>query len=199
MWTSTEYWSVSRFDQSSICAALVRERCAHPKQVTSCAAKIPEAALCQNNNTSPTIVEGISINCTDVCCLDFVLRYLAISNLLFEPRDICSVSKCPILQRIASFGICSMCLPRMMSLLPVVVTNSFLLYSVFHCDNFKAFHGSLQCIDRINRYNDTASMALRPAAQPLPTSPYPQTTATLPASIISVARLTPSASDSRQP
>src|SRR5436305_14310441 len=36
-------------------------------------------------------------------------------------------------------------------------------------------------------------------AEPLPTSPYPQTTATLPATITSVARLMPSASDSRQP
>src|SRR5436190_15326295 len=35
--------------------------------------------------------------------------------------------------------------------------------------------------------------------QPLPTSPYPQTTATLPAIITSVARLMPSTSDSRQP
>src|ERR1700691_1451961 len=34
---------------------------------------------------------------------------------------------------------------------------------------------------------------------PLPTSPYPQITATLPATITSVARLMPSASDSRQP
>ena len=37
------------------------------------------------------------------------------------------------------------------------------------------------------------------AAEPLPTSPYPQTTATLPATITSVARLMPSTSDSRQP
>src|SRR5438309_4228381 len=36
-------------------------------------------------------------------------------------------------------------------------------------------------------------------AEPLPTSPYPQITATLPATITSVARLMPSASDSRQP
>src|SRR5580658_6243640 len=35
--------------------------------------------------------------------------------------------------------------------------------------------------------------------EPLPTSPYPQITATLPATITSVARLMPSASDSRQP
>src|ERR1017187_5762928 len=35
--------------------------------------------------------------------------------------------------------------------------------------------------------------------EPLPTSPYPQITATLPATITSVARLIPSASDSRQP
>src|SRR5271163_2784440 len=37
------------------------------------------------------------------------------------------------------------------------------------------------------------------AAEPLPTSPYPQITATLPATITSVARLIPSTSDSRQP
>src|SRR6516165_200622 len=36
-------------------------------------------------------------------------------------------------------------------------------------------------------------------AEPLPTSPYPQITQTLPATITSVARLMPSASDSRQP
>src|SRR5699024_9912699 len=36
-------------------------------------------------------------------------------------------------------------------------------------------------------------------AQPLPTSPYPHTTAILPAIITSVARLMPSTSDSRQP
>ncbi len=36
-------------------------------------------------------------------------------------------------------------------------------------------------------------------AEPLPTSPKPQTTATLPASIRSVARRMPSTSDSRQP
>src|SRR5580698_3582175 len=36
-------------------------------------------------------------------------------------------------------------------------------------------------------------------AEPLPTSPYPQITATLPATITSVARLMPSANDSRQP
>src|SRR5512133_2506834 len=36
-------------------------------------------------------------------------------------------------------------------------------------------------------------------AQPLPTSPYPHTTATLPASITSVARMMPSTSEWRQP
>src|SRR6185437_1880520 len=36
-------------------------------------------------------------------------------------------------------------------------------------------------------------------AQPLPTSPEPHTTDTLPASITSIARFRPSASDSRQP
>src|SRR6201996_4333626 len=44
-----------------------------------------------------------------------------------------------------------------------------------------------------------APMPRSECEQPLPTSPYPQTTATLPATITSVARLMPSTSDSRQP
>src|SRR6476469_4000734 len=44
-----------------------------------------------------------------------------------------------------------------------------------------------------------APYARSECAEPLPTSPYPHTTATLPASITSIARLRPSASDSRQP
>src|SRR5579875_1754912 len=44
-----------------------------------------------------------------------------------------------------------------------------------------------------------APMPRNDCAEPLPTSPYPQTTATLPAIITSVARLMPSTSDSRQP
>ncbi len=42
-------------------------------------------------------------------------------------------------------------------------------------------------------------MALRACAEPLPTSPYPQTTAVLPAIMTSVARLIPSIRDSLQP
>src|SRR5580658_7843143 len=44
-----------------------------------------------------------------------------------------------------------------------------------------------------------APMPRSECAEPLPTSPYPQMTHTLPATITSVARLMPSASDSRQP
>ena len=44
-----------------------------------------------------------------------------------------------------------------------------------------------------------APMPRSECAQPLPTSPYPQTTATLPATITSVALLIPSARDSLQP
>ena len=44
-----------------------------------------------------------------------------------------------------------------------------------------------------------APMPRSECAEPLPTSPYPQITATLPATMTSVARLMPSASDSRQP
>src|SRR5882757_1542441 len=44
-----------------------------------------------------------------------------------------------------------------------------------------------------------ADSARSACADPLPTSPYPATTATLPAIITSVARLMPSTNDSRQP
>src|SRR6266568_4249941 len=44
-----------------------------------------------------------------------------------------------------------------------------------------------------------APMPRSDCAEPLPTSPCPQMTATLPATITSVARLMPSTSDSRQP
>src|SRR3954463_9840878 len=44
-----------------------------------------------------------------------------------------------------------------------------------------------------------AERARKAWAEPLPTSPYPATTATLPATMTSVARLMPSTSDSRQP
>ncbi len=44
-----------------------------------------------------------------------------------------------------------------------------------------------------------ARWAYSTSAEPLPTSPKPHTSATLPATITSVARLMPSTSDSRQP
>src|SRR3984885_7860698 len=58
------------------------------------------------------------------------------------------------------------------------------------------------CSALIGSFSVTITRAPMPrseCAEPLPTSPYPQITATLPATITSVARLMPSASDSRQP
>src|SRR6185437_5308105 len=58
------------------------------------------------------------------------------------------------------------------------------------------------CNAQIGSISVTTTRAPNPrseCAEPLPTSPYPHTTATLPATIRSVARLMPSASDSRQP
>ncbi len=64
-----------------------------------------------------------------------------------------------------------------------------------------AFHRRLQRADRIDLGRPcTRQPALRSdAAEPLPTSPKPQTIATLPAIITSVPRRMPSTSDSRQP
>src|SRR5512135_2555466 len=58
------------------------------------------------------------------------------------------------------------------------------------------------CSALIGSISVTTTRAPNPrseCAEPLPTSPYPHTTATLPATITSVARLIPSLSDSRQP
>ncbi len=54
-------------------------------------------------------------------------------------------------------------------------------------------------IGSISVTHTCADSARRLSAEPLPTSPYPQTTATLPAIMTSVARLIASTRDSRQP
>src|SRR5512142_3251715 len=58
------------------------------------------------------------------------------------------------------------------------------------------------CSALIGSISVTSTRAPKPRsewAEPLPTSPYPQTTATLPAIMTPVARFKPSDSDSRQP
>jgi hypothetical protein len=55
-------------------------------------------------------------------------------------------------------------------------------------------HRRLQCADRIDLSDDDAATLTtqRASAQPLPTSPKPNTTAALPPSMTSVARFRPS-------
>lgn len=89
--------------------------------------------------------------------------------------------------------------------------------NILHSGNFKADHCSLESIDGVNLGDNDASSVvakgfstlvvvnmkngndLTDQPTPLPTSPKPATTATLPANMTSVARLIPSTRDSRQP
>lgn len=91
-----------------------------------------------------------------------------------------------------------------------------------HCGDFVTGHGGLESVDGVNLGNDDSStvrseglgalkvrydesqVCIRPERKtmpltPLPTSPYPATMATLPANMISVARLIPSTRDSLHP
>jgi hypothetical protein len=87
--------------------------------------------------------------------------------------------------------------------------------SVLHRADLVASHGGLEGVDGVDLGNENSGTvrserfgALEISAfpvnsiiklTPFPTSPKPATTATLPANIISVARLIPSTRDSRQP
>ena len=68
-----------------------------------------------------------------------------------------SRSKWPMLQTMASFGITSMCSPRMMSRLPVAVTKMLPRGGgLFHRRDFVAFHRGLQGVDRVDLGDDHA-------------------------------------------
>uniref|UniRef100_A0A7C9CZ26 Uncharacterized protein n=1 Tax=Opuntia streptacantha TaxID=393608 RepID=A0A7C9CZ26_OPUST len=106
-----------------------------------------------------------------------------------------------MLQTMALFFICFMCLTMMMSLLPVVVTK--MSPSETTSSKVRTWKPSMQaCRAQIGSISVTitrAPAAFRAAAQPLPTSPYPQTTPTLPAIITSVALIKPSGREWRHP
>ena len=88
-----------------------------------------------------------------------------------------------------------------MSLLPVVVTimsPSLTASSIF----LTSYPSIAACRAHIGSISVTITLApapLKEAAEPFPTSPYPATTATLPAIITSVALLIASTSDSLHP
>ena len=112
-----------------------------------------------------------------------------------------SLSKCPILQTTALCFIARKCSSVMISLFPVAVTTisaSFTASLIF----FTSYPSMAACRAQIGSISVTITLTptlLSDSAEPLPTSPYPATTATLPASIRSVALLIASTSDSRQP
>ena len=94
-----------------------------------------------------------------------------------------------------------MCSIRIISLLPVVVTK----ISVSDIASSKVVTSNpsiAACSAQIGSTSVTFTLAPAPlseAADPLPTSPYPHTTAVFPAIIVSVARRIPSTKDSLQP
>src|SRR6056300_810327 len=94
-----------------------------------------------------------------------------------------------------------MCSMLITSLLPVVVMNTSAL-STTSSSTTTSKPSIAACNAQIGSTSVTLTRAPAPrsdAAEPLPTSPYPQTTAVLPAIIVSVARRMPSTRDSLQP
>merc|ERR1740123_2174169 len=112
-----------------------------------------------------------------------------------------SQSKCPILQNMASFFICTKCLPVRMSLQPVVVTKMLhlLTQSSTVVTSYPSIAACRALIGSTSVMMTRQPNPRRDIAEPLPTSPYPATIATLPANITSVALLIPSTRDSLHP
>merc|ERR1712051_303970 len=106
-----------------------------------------------------------------------------------------------MLQTMASFFIIMKCLPVMMSLQPVVVTKMLHLPTA---SSMVVTSKPSQAACRALMGSTSVMMTRQPnpfreKAQPLPTSPYPATKATLPPNMTSVALLIPSTRDSLHP
>src|SRR6218665_2475770 len=112
-----------------------------------------------------------------------------------------SLSKWPMLQTMAWSFIASICSWRITSLLPVQVTKMSALSAAYSMVTtlYPSIAACSALMGSISATQPGADKARRAWAEPLPTSPEPATTATLPAIITSVARLMPSTRDSRQP
>merc|ERR1719198_966417 len=112
-----------------------------------------------------------------------------------------SLSKWPMLPTMALFFIFAMWSKVMMSLLPVVVmmTSISPTMSSRRATWKPSMHACSAQIGSISVTYVTADAAFIDCAEPLPTSPKPQMSAFLPASITSVARMMPSGSEWRQP
>merc|ERR1719253_2137334 len=118
------------------------------------------------------------------------------------PVVVMTMSKWPVLPTMQLFFILDMCSSVMMSLLPVVVmtmsTPAAMPSSMVHTMK-PSMHACSAQIGSISVTYVTADAAFIDWAEPLPTSPKPQMSAFLPASMTSVARMMPSGSEWRQP
>merc|ERR1719460_3037566 len=112
-----------------------------------------------------------------------------------------SLSKWPMLPTMQLSFIFDMWSSVMMSLLPVVViTTSTIETTSSIVTTWKpSMHACSAQIGSTSVTYVTADAAFIDCAEPLPTSPKPQMSAFLPASITSVARMMPSGSECRQP
>ena len=118
-----------------------------------------------------------------------------------SPATSISLSKCPMLPTIAWCFMRAMCSARMMSRLPVAVMKMSPV-STTSSSVRRAKPCIAACSAQIGSTSVMTTRARWPrsdSAQPLPTSPKPHTTATLPPIITSVARLMPSINECRQP
>src|SRR5690242_11256049 len=118
-----------------------------------------------------------------------------------RPAMSISLSKWPMLPTIAWCFIRDMCSAVMTSRQPVAVTKMSAVPTT--SSTVDTWYPSMAaCSAQIGSTSVTMTRAPWPrsdSAQPLPTSPYPQTTATFPPISTSVPRLMPSMSECRQP
>src|SRR5256714_7609860 len=126
---------------------------------------------------------------------------LVIPGSLARPAMSISLSKWPMLPTMAWCFMRDMCSAVITFLLPVAVTK------MSACSTMSSivvtwYPSIAACNAQIGSISVMTTRAPCPrsdSAQPLPTSPYPQTTATLPPISTSVARLMPSMRECRQP
>src|SRR2546421_1225842 len=124
-----------------------------------------------------------------------------IPGSLARPAMSISLSKWPMLPTMAWCFMRDMCSAVITFLLPVAVTKMSACSTM--ASSVVTWYPSIAaCSAQIGSISVMITRAPCPrsdSAQPLPTSPYPQTTATLPPISTSVARLMPSISECRQP
>lgn len=130
-----------------------------------------------------------------------LISVFLIPSQAFNPAVSISLSKCPMFPTIALFFIQAISLAMMMFLLPVVVMKISASLITFY--KVTTSNPSIQAYKaQMGSTSVTKTLAPHPfkaQAHPFPTSPYPQTTAFLPAIITSVALKIPSGRECLHP